>query len=233
MEKVYKTDNFFGRYKNRLYKTKKTLFFSLIVITLLILFYSSRFIELFYFIYEGIGHINSEVISLITWVLIVISFYFTDKYFNLGFKKRHYFFIIFMSFAGLFLYFLYFKYSLKDKLEHLFFSMMVGSIIYHLIRKLGLKKWKSLLFTFSITFSILTIHEIIEYSLDIFFNWRAQGVFIKNPLVNEGFELVQSRIDDTMIDLFFDIIGTTIYTIFLYFYLKWKEKHIQKIIPDL
>jgi hypothetical protein len=91
--------------------------------------------------------------------------------------------------------------------------MMFASIVLHMLKKLKLDlKWK-LFFTFFIVAGFLGIFEIGEYLLDLFFDLKLQGVFLKNlqgELIN--FDIIQHPLDDTMIDLSLGVIGTAIYS---------------------
>ena len=55
--------------------------------------------------------------------------------------------------------------------------------------------------TFGIVFSLIGIFEIGEYLLDVGLGWKLQGVFAYD---GGKFNLVMSRIDDTMIDTMVD-----------------------------
>ena len=77
-------------------------------------------------------------------------------------------------------------------------------------------KWK-LAFTMISVTAILTMHELIEYSLDIFFDLKLQGVFIRDLGGIEKLNIIQTQIDDTMIDLILGIAGTLTFGLF-----KWK-----------
>jgi len=50
-------------------------------------------------------------------------------------------------------------------------------------------------------------HEIGEYLIDQFWDLKLQGVYVWNIGGVEKFDLIQSKIDDTMMDLIFGSLG--------------------------
>lgn len=156
-------------------------------------------------------NVSTSVRSL-SAIIFLGAFYLMDHLFELDFKDRHYLFIAFMAVFGLLFSQLYFIYPYYDKIQHLTFPMMLGSLTYHMVSLLKLeKKWK-LVFVFFIIIGSIGVFEIGEYTIDQTFNSRLQGVFI-------GDSEFQSQIDDTMIDLSLGVVGAAVYvsTIALFF----------------
>ena len=147
-----------------------------------------------------------------------------DNLFEIKFKRRHYFFAFLIILISILLSFLYFKYPYFDKLQHLFFPMMLGSMIFYMVSKLKLEKKYTLWFTFFIVIGLLSMFELLEYFVDIILGFNLQGVFIKNPQAIGGFDVVMSRIDDTMADILIGTIGSLIYIGSVFFILKKKNK---------
>lgn len=146
----------------------------------------------------------STLVRASSAIMFLGAFYLMDHLFDLDFRDRHYFFMAFMAVFGLLFSEFYFIYSYYDKIQHLFFPMMLGSLTYHLISFLKLeKKWK-LVFVFFIIIGSIGVFEIGEYTIDQTFNSRLQGVFI-------GGSEFQSQIDDTMIDMSLGVVGAAVY----------------------
>ena len=61
---------------------------------------------------------------------------------------------------------------------------------------------------------ILTSFEIWEYLLDKLFDFKLQGVYLRDFKGFEKFNLLQSPIDDTIMDLSFGLFGLIIYMLF-------------------
>ncbi|MFH1521861.1 MAG: hypothetical protein ABIF18_02790 [archaeon] len=59
--------------------------------------------------------------------------------------------------------------------------------------------------------SFIAIHEIGEYLLDIFWDAKLQGVYIGDSLEVRKLNLVMSKIDDTMMDMVFGVMGTSLF----------------------
>jgi len=55
--------------------------------------------------------------------------------------------------------------------------------------------------------SFLMFHEIGEYLMDKLWDMKLQGVYIRDIGGTEKLNLIQSQIDDTMVDLIFGILG--------------------------
>ena len=156
---------------------------------------------------------SSFLIRYLSAIGFIIIFVILDLNFKIGFKKRHYLFIIIISITSFLLSSMYFLYPQYDKFQHLIQPILFSSIIFFMISKLKLElKWK-LTFTFFIMVGLLSIFELGEYILDYFFNLKLQGVFLRNLQGLEKYSILMDRNDDTMADLGLGIISSLIYVI--------------------
>ena len=160
---------------------------------------------------------TSFLIRTFSAVFLLIFFFFIDYYFDVRFKPIHYLFIILISAFGLMLSPLYFIYSQYDKILHLVLPIMLSAIVFHMVSKLKLKlKW-NLTFVFFIIMGSLALFEIGEYLLDMFFDLKLQGVFLRDIQGLQKFDVLLDKIDDTMIDLVLGFVGALTYAFFKIF----------------
>ena len=90
-----------------------------------------------------------------------------------------------------------------------------------MINKLKLAlKWKITFTVFSVA-GILGIFEIGEYILDLFFNLKLQGVYLRDLKGLEKFHLILNPLDDTMADMSLGLLGSSIYAV--YAWIKYKK----------
>ena len=123
-----------------------------------------------------------------------------------------------MIIAGLLLSPLYFIYPQFDKIQHFILPILVSALVFHMISQQKLDmRWK-IIFTVLSAIAIITIHELVEYTLDILFDLKLQGVYLRNLEGLEKLNLIQNQIDDTMIDLILGFTGAISYGLF-----KWKQ----------
>jgi len=208
----------FGKEENRNYKLKRNIFFITIIILFLIALFFRRYIN-FLINIQYLQIFN--LASIIGIAIVIFSFHLADRSFNINFKKRHYFYVYFMSITGISLSVLYYKLPYYDKVEHFFFPMMFASIVFYLLtKKVKLTKFWKLSFVFFIIVGSISLFELLEYFLDFLFNWKLQGVFIENPIFIGGYEEILNRIDDTMIDIAIGVIGTLVYVFSVVFMRK-------------
>ena len=221
--KKVKVEKIFGKEENKAYRFKRNSFFIIIGILFLISFFLIRYFNILKdLILINIKYIKLfNFISLTGLIVIIFCFYLADKSFNLNFKKRHYFFIYFTLIVGVFLSFLYFKYPYYDKFEHFFFPMMYASIAYHIVSRHKLNLFWKLFFTFFIIIGSISIFELVEYFLDLLFDWKLQGVFFENL---GNYEIILDKIDDTMIDVGLGVLGTLAY-VFSVVFIEFRKKH--------
>lgn len=84
-------------------------------------------------------------------------------------------------------------------------------LVFYAISKKNLNLTWNLLITFMFILSFLTLHEIGEYFLDMFWDMKLQGVYIGNISQIHNLNLVMSQIDDTMMDLILGVGGSLIF----------------------
>ena len=165
----------------------------------------------------------SFLIRSLSAVGFLILFYMIDHFFDLEFKEYHYFFIVIIAVSSFLLSPLYYVYPQYDKIQHLFLPILFSSIVFHMIWRLDLKlKWK-IVFVFFVVIGSLGMFEIGEYWLDYFYDLKLQGVFLRDVQGLEKYNLLLDRNDDTMIDLLLGIIGSAVYSLSVYFWLKRKR----------
>ncbi|MBS3083312.1 hypothetical protein J4423_00755 [Candidatus Pacearchaeota archaeon] len=156
-----------------------------------------------------------------TFIGLIIAFYIVDHLFDIRFKLKHYLFIIIIGTSALFLSYLYFTYPQYDKAQHFILPMLLCSIMFFMINKLNIAlKWKITFTVFSVA-GILGIFEIGEYILDLFFNLKLQGVYLRDLKGLEKFHLILNPLDDTMADMSFGLLGSSIYAV--YAWIKYKK----------
>jgi len=196
------------------YKTKKRVILWFFILVLIILYFFKNW---------------SLFLTTIGAIVTLIMFYYIDSLFDIQFKLRHYIFLILMIVAGFLLFPLYEVYSYYDKIQH-FLTPLLGSVmVFYAINKTKIDfKWK-ILITFSTIVCLVSLWEIGEYLGDVLFNFNFQGVFVKE--IVEGLErlnIVQSRIDDTMIDMMLGVFGSLVFitgqTIYFFYNRKFGKK---------
>jgi len=127
--------------------------------------------------------------------------------FEIEFELKHYLYIILILAMGILFAPLYSIYSFYDKVLHLIMPIFACLLMFHIVDKKNLTlSWK-LLITFMFVISFLSIHEMGEYLIDIVWDMRLQGVYIRDVSGLEKLNLVISRIDDTMIDMILGVVG--------------------------
>lgn len=165
-----------------------------------------------------------------TFLGMIIGFYILDHLFDIRFHLKHYILILIIGVGGILMSPFYFIYSSFDKFQHFIFPMFLCSIILYMVNKLRLEmKWK-LTFTVLSVIAILGIFEIAEYILDIFFEWKLQGVYIRDITGLEKFNLILDPLDDTIIDLSFGILGSSLYGLYAWIIYKINKRNLAKDI---
>ena len=165
----------------------------------------------------------SFLIRSLSAIVLLLVFYLADHFFDLDFREKHYAFVIIIAISSFLLSNLYYIYPQYDKIQHFIMPMMFASIAFHMISRLDLKlKWK-VVFVFFIVVGSVGLFEIGEYVLDYFFDLKLQGVFLRDIQGLGKLNLLQDRIDDTMVDMFLGLIGASIYSLILYLWLKKKK----------
>jgi len=157
----------------------------------------------------------STVLRTLSAIGLIAVFYLADHLFDIEFKRIHYVFIIVIAISSFLLSPLYFIYPNYDKVQHLIQPILVSAIAFFMISRLKIRlRWK-LTFTFFVVMGILGLHEIGEYLLDYFFDLKMQGVFLRNLQGLEKFDILQDRIDDTMIDMSLGVLGSLVYVLYV------------------
>lgn len=148
-------------------------------------------------------------------------FYFLDHSFEIKFKLRHYLYMFLILFVGILFSPLYSVSGIYDKILHLTMPLFGGMLIFFVVDKLKIKfQWK-LLITLTSLLSVLVIHEIGEYLIDLLWDLNLQGVYIRSLSGLEKFDVVQNKIDDTMIDMILGFFSALIFVVaktICYFY---------------
>jgi len=155
------------------------------------------------------------VFSIFCLLVLLMLFFGIDIVFNLRFKKRHYFFVIFIAVVGFLFSFIQFRYIYFDKLLHFIGAIMLSSVLYYMLRK-RLSKKHSLILAFFITICFMGFYELFEFFIDKLFNVRSQGVFLDT----EGGRVIMGKYEDTLWDMFFGILGGLVYFLTGF----WKRK---------
>ena len=161
---------------------------------------------------------SDHLIGIVAYVLSIGFFYLGDRVFRIGFKKWHYVLLIFMATAGILLSPVYFYWAPYDKVLHFTFPFLGCFLVYYMVDKLKIDFKTKVLFTFTIMITLLTFEEIVEFTLDYFFDLKLQGVYLGDRALFQNIpvdqlKLVYSRITDTMLDLILGVCGAFIFVL--------------------
>ena len=157
---------------------------------------------------------SSFLVRSIATVAFLFIFYAGDRVYKINFTNKHYFYFILLVVAGILAAPLYFIWPQYDKIQHLVMPIFMSTMTFYMIDKLPLKnKWK-IWYTFFIVVALLGIFELVEYSIDTFFDFKLQGVFLRDVGGIEKLQTIQGPHEDTMIDLIFGVIGATVYLLY-------------------
>jgi len=182
-------------------------------------------LAMIYFFKDG-----SYLLRAVTAFSTMLFFYMADHLFDLKYRRRHYVYMFLIVIVGVLLSPFYFLYPNFDKMQHLLSPLLISSLIFHVVNRHKLElKWK-LVFTFFITFAVLGLFEIGEFMVDSLFDFKLQGVYLRDFEGIEKFHILMDPLQDTMIDLVLGLIGTLTYLIAHAFYLRTKLN--QKIFRD-
>ncbi len=140
-------------------------------------------------------------------------FYIIDEMFKIEFKLIHYYEIMIILAGGILFSALYGIYPIYDKILHFLLPIIGCFLMFHIVDKQKLTfEWKMwVVFLFIITF--LAFHEIGEYLMDLLWDMKLQGVYIRDIGNSVKLNLAMSKIDDTMIDLILGALGSFIFII--------------------
>ncbi len=184
---------------------------------LFLILFSVILLLAFYFFQDA-----STLLRVISTIAALFLFYLGDHLFDVKFKKRHYAYMFIIIISGFLASPLYFIYPNYDKIQHFFQPMLLCSLIFYMISKLHLElKWK-LTFTFFIVVALLGMFEMGEYGLDYLFDFKLQGVFLRDAQGLDKLEILMDPLTDTIVDLAYGILGSTIYCVSLTLSLRRK-----------
>lgn len=142
-------------------------------------------------------------------IVAITAFYFFDLFLSFKFKLRHYVIFGFIVISGILFSPLYFLSENYDKILHLTMPFFVAFIVYYVLdTKTRLSLKERLFFTFSVVVMFLAVWEIVEYGMDILWDYKMQGVYLRDITGVEKFNLVMDKNDDTMIDLSLGMLGS-------------------------
>lgn len=193
---------------------RKKIIFIAIGIALLILLYALKNTGYFF--------------RLSTFVFSLFLFYIIDLWIGLGFKKYHYVIFSLISISGTIFSPLYFISPNYDKLLHLFAPILLCILVYYLLDKVKIKFSTKLLLTFAVMVTTLAVFEIGEYALDMLFDLKLQGVYIRDISGVAKLNIIMDKNDDTMIDMMLGMVGAMIY-ILIKAVIFYERRFIKKI----
>ena len=156
---------------------------------------------------------QSLTIRVISSFVFLLGFVLGDRYFEIGYRKRHHGYMIIIIVAGIILSPLYSFYLNYDKVLHFVFPILVSSLVFYILNQTKLTLRSKLALTFLTVLGILAIFEIVEYLLDLFFELKLQGVFVRSASGLDKFDIIQDPLSDTMTDLILGMIGSGSYVI--------------------
>ena len=141
---------------------------------------------------------SDHLIGIIAYVLSLISFYVADKTFKINFRRHHYLLLIFMATAGILLSPVYFVWPIYDKILHLTFPFLGCFLIYYVVDKQKISFKTKILFTFTIMITLLAFEEIVEFSLDYFFDLKLQGVYFGSRILFQSVSADQLKVTSSV-----------------------------------
>lgn len=199
----------FSEWLSKHYKQKRYAIISLSVIILLLI----------YFFKDA-----SFLLRAVSAVSFLFLFYAVDHYFDIRLRWEHYAFIILIAIGSFLLSPLYYIHPQYDKFQHFIQPILVSSIVFYMISKLEVSlKWK-IFFTVFTVISILTMFEMSEYALDRLFDWKLQGVYLRDVTGLQKLNLVLDPLDDTIYDLLYGTLGSCLYGAITFIYMRLKSK---------
>ena len=161
------------------------------------------------------------------FLFFILLTFLADSFFKFKFKNYHYVIIILISAVAILLSPLYFIYPLYDKTLHVLVPILLSIIVFFLVDKLNAKLSIKLTITFAIMVTLISIHEMGEYLLDQLFDWKLQGVYLKDYSEIAKLKIVLGKNDDTMVDMILSSIGALIF-VFVRTANYWYQKLIFK-----
>lgn len=183
----------------------------------------SLFLLLGFYLFRNL----SESVRVFGFIFGIFLFYAVDHMFKINFEFRHYLIAIIVLVGGILLSPLYFLNENYDKVLHFIFPILGSFVMFYIIDKQKISiQWK-LLVTFMFIVSFIAIHEMGEYLIDKLFDFKLQGVYLRDVSGIEKLNLVLSQHEDTMIDMIFGFFGALTFSLgktISYFIKKFKKK---------
>jgi hypothetical protein len=174
-------------------------------------------------IYIGIGLLlfallyalknTSYFVRAAGFLFFIILTFAADSFFKFRFKNYHYAIVILIATFAILLSPLYYLYPLYDKVLHIIVPVLLGLIIFFLVNKLDTKLSIKLVITFAILVAMISIHEMGEYLLDQIFDWRLQGVYLRDYTGIAKLKIVLGKNTDTMVDMILSTLGALIFVL--------------------
>ena len=179
-----------------------------------------------FFLFTIIYDLFINPIDSIFWIIMLILSIFI--YYKLKIPIWLYFSIlaIFLAhlFGELFLR-LFYIFPIFDKLIHLLSPLIICTFFYFIFEKKISNKKILILFSVALSLSLELAWEIIEHFFDQYFNTFLQGVHLLSVETYETGPIeVMSRLDDTIWDMFFNLIGSISFAVGALFALRKKDK---------
>jgi len=148
------------------------------------------------------------------FVVSFVVFWMADTLLGMKFRNRHYLIFIFIATTGILFSSLYYVYPSYDKILHFSNPILFSILIFYLVNKVdGISFPVKLFLTFSIIVSFLALFELIEFGLDKLYDFKLQGVWIRDITGASKIQLIMDRNDDTMIDLSLGALGVVCFAI--------------------
>ena len=147
---------------------------------------------------------NIRLQTVLFFLVLILSFYFSERIFSFNFEKQHYYYVVAISLSMLFFYYIQLQFVYIDKILHLIGGIMLASIMYHISTKIKVIKNYQLLFTIISSLLIILGYEFYEYVSDFFLNTSMQGVYQR--IGDETIVLIGS-VADTLQDIVLGLLG--------------------------
>lgn len=149
-------------------------------------------------------------------VLFLVLFYIFDHTFDQKFLWYHYLFALIISITSFLLSSLYFVHPQYDKVQHFVDPILAASIVFYMVSELDINRKTKIWLALFVTIGLLGLLEVGEYALDLVFDLKLQGVYLRDLQGLEKFNIVMDRIDDTMVDMILGIAGSGVYFLIQY-----------------
>jgi hypothetical protein len=162
-----------------------------------------------------------------TFLFSILLFYAIDLWLDLDFKKRHYIIFIIVAITGIIFSPFYFIFPNYDKVLHLIEPIFLSTLIFFLLDKIKIKFSAKIILTFAVMIAALSIFEMGEYVLDQAFDFKLQGVYLRDISGVAKLNIVLDKNDDTMIDMLFGTAGALIFVLIrtvVFYERRWNKR---------